>query len=96
MSKQAAGTPPAPVNPPSTGFISVESVLHECRDRNGRSVTLEQWSARLKDLLDQFRAENKAPKASKEAQAVEKAFALALELVQTVRNEAAQRAAAKK
>jgi hypothetical protein len=96
MSQQPTPPTPSASNPPSTGFISVESVLHECRDRAGRSATLEHWSARLKELLDRFRTENKVPKASKEAQTVEKAFALAQELIQTVRNEAAQRAAPKK
>jgi hypothetical protein len=98
MSKKASppSKPTTAANPPSTGFISVESVLHECRDRKGRSATLEKWSARLGELLNQFRADNKAPKASKEAQAVESAFALAQELIQTVRAEAAQREATKK
>jgi hypothetical protein len=96
MSQQRTPPTPPASNPPSTGFISVESVLHECRDRAGRSATLEHWSARLKELLDRFRSENKSPKTTKEAQAVERAFALADELIQTVRSEAAQRAAVKK
>jgi hypothetical protein len=102
MSKKPSPPPPpspstpSAANPPSTGFVSVETILHECRDRNGRSATLEKWSARLKELLNQFRAENKVPKASKEAQAVEKAFELAQELIQTVRNEAMERAASNK
>jgi hypothetical protein len=73
-------------NPPSTGFVTVEEVLHEFRDR-GRSLTLERWAGHVKQALEKYRAANPTPRAAKDAQAVEKAFASAVELIETMLNE---------
>jgi hypothetical protein len=76
-----------PKDPESTGFVAVEQVLHEYRDR-GKSPTLDQWSTQVKERLQQYRTEHRQPKAAKEAQAVETALALASELIQALRAEA--------
>ncbi len=71
----------------STGFIVVEQVLGELQTK-GRSGSIDKWSAQLRDGLAKFKDANKSPKAAKEAQAVEKAFEGALELVQVMRQTA--------
>jgi hypothetical protein len=76
-------------NPPSTGFIVVEKVLHEFRD-GGRSATLTKFDAEVKQGLERYSAGNKQPKAAKEVQTVEKAMASAKELIETIRKEAAR------
>ena len=75
-------------NPPSTGFIVVEKVLHEYRDR-GKSPTFAKFESEVKEGLARYAAANKQPKAAKEVQAVEKAMASAKELIETIRQEAA-------
>jgi hypothetical protein len=77
-------------NPPSTGFVSIEQVLHEFRDR-GRSITMERWAVQVKQGLEKYRAANPSPRAAKEVQAIEKAFAGAVELIETMLKEGKER-----
>jgi hypothetical protein len=75
-------------NPPSTGFIIVEKVLHEYRDR-GKSATMAKFESEVSEGLARHAAGTKQPKAAKEIQTVEKAMASAKELIETIRQEAA-------
>ena len=78
-----------PNNPPSTGFTTVEKILHEFRDR-GRSPSLDKLQARVGVAVAEAGPAAPAARMGKEPQFVTNAMAAAAELIHTMRREAAE------
>ena len=74
-------------NPPkaeSTGFEILEKLLGEFRER-GRSTTLEAWNKEFAVRLEDFRKTNTNPALLKQVTQIEKAFATANKLMDTIK-----------
>jgi hypothetical protein len=79
MTQTATG----PQAPESTGFELYEKMVGEHRAA-GRSRTLDQWLAQVRQQLAQLKAKNPSPKTQKDIAAIEHACERAAELVATL------------
>lgn len=68
----------------STGFELIEKLLAEFRD-TGKSTTLEKWNREFQARLSELKAANANPKLLKDAVQIEKAFATASKLLETIK-----------
>jgi hypothetical protein len=83
MNPSTPSTTPAAKASSETGFVIIERLLQERRQR-GRSATLDRWLTDAKARITQYRAAVTAPKAQQEIATVEKAIETAAELVETL------------